>query len=291
MLVDQTNPTAVRIALLQTGHLAIPCIGKRPAPKAWTDIRARDEDIDRWRIEYAGAANTGILAFKTPAIDVDVRDPPIADMIEEFVRAQFSHEGCFLVRTGNAPKRLFPFRATSPFNKIKTPIFFSAPDTGHQVEVLASGQLYIAFGIHPDTGASYSWSDPLWNHQWSDLPLIDESCARKVLSGVEEIFRAAGWRQKEPQVQRQLPAVVTPTRGRNDAEHRLRGVLGRVAAAAQGERNNLIFWGACRIAEMARTGAIGDAAGAFEALNLVSLRTGLPQWEITDTIKSALRRS
>ena len=92
-------------------------------------------------------------------------------------------------------------------------------------------------------------------------------------------------------MQRQLPARVTPMRGRNDAEHRLRGVLGRVAAAVQGERNNLVFWGACRVAEMVRTGAIGDAAGAFEALNLVSLRTGLPQWEVTDTIQSALRRA
>jgi hypothetical protein len=290
-MIEQTNPTAVRTALLQGGHLPIPCIGKRPALKAWTDIRACDEDIDHWRIEYAAAENTGILAFKTPAIDVDVRDPTIADMIEEFVRAQFSREGCFLVRTGNSPKRLFPFRATSPFDKIKTPIFFSALDAGHQVEVLASGQLYVACGIHPDTGASYSWSDPLWSRQWNDLPLIDESCARKVLSGVEEIFHAAGWRPNEPRVQRHLPARVTPMRGRNDAEHRLRGVLGRVAAAVQGERNNLVFWGACRVAEMVRTGAIGDAAGAFEAPNLVSLRTGLPQWEVTDTIQSALRRA
>jgi hypothetical protein len=254
VLIEQTNPTAVRIALLQGGHLPIPCIGKRPVPKAWTDIRARDEDIDRWRLEYAGAANTGILAFKTPAIDVDVRDPIIA-------------------------------------NKIKTPIFFSNPDTAHHVEVLASGQLYITCGTHPDTGASYSWSDPLWCHQWSDLPLLDESCARGILSGVERIFRAAGWRQKGLRVQRQLPAVVTAIRCRTEAEHRLRGVLGRVAGAAQGERNNLVFWGACRVLEMVRTGAIGDAAGAFEALNLVSLRTGLPQWEVTDTIQSALRRA
>jgi hypothetical protein len=145
-------------------------------------------------------------------------------------------------------------------------------------------------GIHPDTGDSYSWSDPLWRHQWRDLPLLDESCARKILSGVEGIFRAAGWRPKETRLPRKLPAVMTPILGRNDPEHRLRGVLGRVAVAVEGERNNLIFWGACRIAEMVRTGAIGDAAGAFEALNLVSLRTGLSQWEITDTIKSALRR-
>jgi hypothetical protein len=107
--IAQTDPTTLRIALLQAGHLPIPCIGKRPALKAWTDIRARDEDIERWRIEYAGAANTGILAFKTPAIDVDVRDFAVANKIEEFVRAKFSHERCFLVRTGNAPKRLFRF--------------------------------------------------------------------------------------------------------------------------------------------------------------------------------------
>jgi Bifunctional DNA primase/polymerase, N-terminal len=178
--VDQTDPIAVRNALLQAGHFPIPCIGKRPVPKAWTNIRASYEDIARWSIEYAFAANTGILAFRTPAIDVDVCEPSVADNIEEFVRKQFSCTDCFLKRIGRPPKRLFPFRTISPFGKIKSSIFFSTPDMGHHVEVLADGQQYVVCGDHPETGASYFWSDPIWCNQWRDLPVLDEDRARKI---------------------------------------------------------------------------------------------------------------
>jgi hypothetical protein len=60
----------------------------------------------------------------------------------------------------------------------------------------------------------------------------------------------------------------------------LEGILRRVAAE-QGKRNNLTHWGACRLVE----GGYPDAA--FHALHAAAASTGLPDWEIAKTIRSA----
>lgn len=69
----------------------------------------------------------------------------------------------------------------------------------------------------------------------------------------------------------------------------MQGVLNAVARAREGERNHLLFWGACRISEMIGNREIGsvDGAKAFEALNIVSLKIGLSAREIARTIQSA----
>jgi hypothetical protein len=74
---------------------------------------------------------------------------------------------------------------------------------------------------------------------------------------------------------------------------RIRGVFERVAAAHEGERNSLTFWGACVIRDMIVEGALDRAEGgqAFEALATASRLIGLPDHEIVRTIASAATRS
>lgn len=75
------------------------------------------------------------------------------------------------------------------------------------------------------------------------------------------------------------------------APNRLEGILTRVAEAKEGERNQLTFWGACKIADMIALRELDahDATNAIEALTEVSLRTGLQLREIRRTIASAMR--
>ena len=56
------------------------------------------------------------------------------------------------------------YRAEVTFPKISTPEFILPGDDptvpgykGHRVEILAEGQQFVAYGIHPDTLASYQW--------------------------------------------------------------------------------------------------------------------------------------
>jgi hypothetical protein len=76
-----------------------------------------------------------------------------------------------------------------------------------------------------------------------------------------------------------------------EPDKKVQGILNAVAAAQEGERNILLFWGACRISEMITNREIGSAEGAnaFAALNLVSIGLGLPAREIARTVRSALR--
>src|SRR5262245_9403696 len=112
-------------------------------------------DVDApaiWEATHPGATNTGIRTRRTPAVDIDVRDPVIAEQLESVLRASFP---AALVRFGMPPKRLIPFRCETPFKKLAVS-FKSPDDVTHKVEVLGDGQQFIAEGIHPDTGQPYT---------------------------------------------------------------------------------------------------------------------------------------
>ena len=67
----------------------------------------------------------------------------------------------------------------------------------------------------------------------------------------------------------------------------LRGLVRTVATAAEGERNSILFWAACRAGEAVRD---GKAAEDFVVDVLVEAAThaGLPQLEAQNTIQSGM---
>src|SRR5262249_26481784 len=136
---------------------------------------------------------TGIRTKYTPAVDIDVRDPVIADQLESALRASFP-DVQLLVRTGMPPKRLIPFRCETPFKKMAVS-FKSTDGVTHKVEGLGNGQQFIADGIHPDTGNPYTWSDDadLLSVAHEHLPLLDEATARRFIAEAGVIMAAAGW--------------------------------------------------------------------------------------------------
>ena len=69
----------------------------------------------------------------------------------------------------------------------------------------------------------------------------------------------------------------------------VRGILTAVAGAQEGERNNLLNWGAWTLRQMLESGELDRGAGAeaYYALLEVALQIGLPRNEIERTIKSA----
>ncbi len=69
----------------------------------------------------------------------------------------------------------------------------------------------------------------------------------------------------------------------------LAGALGRLHAAAPGERNNLLFWTACRFAEAVDAGVLGEE-GAATLLRQGGAAIGLRDREIAATIRSAFGR-
>jgi Bifunctional DNA primase/polymerase, N-terminal len=76
--------------------------------------------------------------------------------------------------------------------------------------------------------------------------------------------------------------------GRFDVGPSLLAIAKRVERAVEGERNGVLFWASCRVAEFARLGRVEAAWGA-EVLALAAERAGVPAPEARRTIASGLR--
>jgi Protein of unknown function (DUF3631)/Bifunctional DNA primase/polymerase, N-terminal len=198
--------TARRIAYLKLGYEPIPILSsrKRPAISGWQDVRITippDEDvITPWADTHPGALSTGIRTRYTPGFDIDIHDPDLAEQVEQALLNMIPQQSTILKRVGLPPKRLIPFRCTTPFKKISAT--FKAPDgTVHKVEVLADGQQFVAEGIHETTHQPYRWADNvnLLSVAHEHLPLVDEALARRFVTEASEIMRRAGWIEVDAQ--------------------------------------------------------------------------------------------
>jgi hypothetical protein len=110
-------------------------------------------------------------------------------------------------------------------------------------------------------GVAYEWLDPIGSPP--DAPVW-------LLEAVTSTPRTAGLR---------------PTSG-GTAGGRYLGLVGTVAVAVEGERNTMLHWAACRLAEHRDKGE--DIRSAVDALHTAAVRAGLDDREVEKTIRSAL---
>ncbi len=201
-----TALTALRHALRRNGyrpvpisgaHMPIKAAGKRPLMRGWETVcaTADDAEIERWLTKWPDCTNTGLLCGGIVGIDIDVPLPEPAAAIERLARDTLGDTP--LKRVGRAPKLLLVMRADQPFDKIQTPELLLPDGMALRVEILATGQQFVAFGIHPDTRADYHWPDrsPL-EVAAADLPVVTaEQCAAFVAQA-EHALRALGTRTR-----------------------------------------------------------------------------------------------
>jgi hypothetical protein len=190
--------TSCRKKLLAAGYWPLPCNGKAPPIKGWSDIEATNKIIDTWEYKYAEAMNTGILTSTNPTIDVDITNPNAADAVEALAREHFEERGRIMVRFGQAPKRAILLRTDEPFKKIKR--WFTAPDNGpQQIEIMCDGQQVVVFGIHPTTQRPYSWhgGEP-GEIKSADLPYVREADVRIFIDAAAELLiKEFGFKAKD----------------------------------------------------------------------------------------------
>jgi hypothetical protein len=76
-----------------------------------------------------------------------------------------------------------------------------------------------------------------------------------------------------------------------DPNNKIEGILAAVSRAQQGKRNDLLFWGACKIDSMLERGEIGPEEGtnSLQALSIISINAGLSPHEVARTIRSAVK--
>ncbi|KAA2237078.1 PriCT-2 domain-containing protein [Salinarimonas soli] len=214
--------TALRLRLRENGYCPVPvsgphvnvkAAGKRPLMSNWQQrcLGADQGVIERWSRSYAMCTNTGLLCGELVGIDIDVLDP---DLASNLTRRALTHLGSTpLLRIGRAPKTLLCYRVKLPVEKVQTPEFRFGENRA-RVEILATGQQFVAFGVHPETHAPYQWTEasPV-DVPFDELPIVDHGLLRTFVNDAAAILRLAGG----------MTATDVRTRGREQQRHERAG--------------------------------------------------------------------
>ncbi len=173
--------------------IPIPQRTKRCLVPGWQTISFGAYDFR----SYTGCG-IGIRTRCSPAIDIDVRDAKLANLLEDEVRSMLGETLC---RIGSAPKRLLLYRLSNDskaFQKKLTRGFRLPGDTPeakpHRVEILANGQQFVAYNIHPGTLRNYRWRDgvdPL-SVELEGMRSITASQAKKLIIHLDSILAKHG---------------------------------------------------------------------------------------------------
>lgn len=198
------DPTELRLQLHRHGyrpvpvlgaHVAMKAAGKRPMMKGWETVcaSADEAEIARWTKAQRNCTNTGLLCGTLVGIDIDVLDHQHAHRVTCIATEMLGMTPA--CRIGRAPKILLTFRTDEPFHKLQTPEFHMLDGTVARVEILATGQQFVAFGIHPDTKAPYYWPEcsPLDVPLHALPPVTKERCAAFIAAAEKYLRKVGGY--------------------------------------------------------------------------------------------------
>ncbi|MHB2205255.1 PriCT-2 domain-containing protein [Methylobacterium sp. CM6257] len=278
------EPTELRLALRSRGFHPVPVsgptmnvksAGKRPMMPAFQHrcLDASPEEIMSWSRLYPDSVNTGLLCGHLAGVDIDVLDPALSASIANRARKILGPTP--LERTGRQPKLLLAYRLPISGNKIQTAPFYYTDDPLEKptkVEVLLRGHQFVAFGIHPETAAPYSWSDasPL-SINFADVPETSEAELRRFIAEAETLVRDSGAATSQDRRQ---------TRRRQETKGRLAAAIRSgeapdvetIASALKYVPNNFDYDGWVRIG-FALYDGLGEAGrGLWEAWSATSPR-------------------
>ena len=201
-------------------------------------------------------AGVGIAGGALAGVDIDLTDAGLALDVDRLARERLGDTPA--LRIGRSPKRLLVYRTEAPFKGIR-----SSP-----IEVLARGQQFVAFAVHPDTGRPYEWpEESLAGLALSALPAITEEQARAFLDEavalVPENLRPVRLARR---THAQAGALTAPC-------GELRGTPDAVAAALAFLPNSDLPYEEWVRIGMALKGALGDeGAGLFAAWSAQSAK-------------------
>jgi hypothetical protein len=190
-----------RLAELGYRIVPLPPGSKGPNRKGWPKFELTAPTIRQWAANGSAHDGVGILAATTPAIDVDILDPYVAQQMSDEIDRIFAGQS-LMTRTGLAPKFLIPFRSDEPFRKLTSSVYTDGKHE-HKVEILGDGQQWVAYHVHPDTGKPYQWFDGLSDAgisgvEHATLPCLTRSDAQRVIDAFEVLaatrVESGAWR-------------------------------------------------------------------------------------------------
>ena len=190
-LVSVLPPSAT---LSPSSKISATSLGKSPGIKyangtyggyAWRTFEPSIDDVRKWALD---GNNIGLLAERYPAVDIDVLDPVLSQLLQEHTLTTL---GPAPLRVGRAPKALLMYAlAGEPFGRMAIKI--SDANAEHLLEVLGTGRQYVIHGTHP-SGRAYAWSTKLEDLYPDTLTAISRADVERLFAHLEDVLPLMGW--------------------------------------------------------------------------------------------------
>lgn len=137
----------------------IPIGGKMPVRKEWPKIRMNSDDIssiNSQKYDPGVGIITGQLngEYSIIAIDIDIKNEENVNKIVDYC---IKNVGDSPIRVGNPPKSLLIYKYKGERKKQVS----GANENHDRIEILGTGQQFVAYHTHPDTGREYQWSEDI----------------------------------------------------------------------------------------------------------------------------------
>lgn len=149
-------------------------------------------ELKEW-LAYPGDTGIGIPCGKFCfAVDIDIMDHDLAAKVRDLA---YEHMGeTDAVRVGLAPKMVLVYR---PSGEV-------ASNKYHPIEILSTGNQFVAYATHPDTGKPYQWiSESLADMDQEQLPAVNQEQVDRFVAAVDKIIPA----ELRPQKLREGPSI------------------------------------------------------------------------------------
>jgi hypothetical protein len=205
--------------LIANGYEPIAVIGKRPVELAWQKRPNTPEAIAAERAAYSDATNTGLRTGRLVGVDIDLwpLDGWPLDYTGERDHTNYIKKlavevlGVTLVERRGSKGAMLCYRSETPIPKIKVSAehpTLTQRDPKHpsrsipllaSVEILGTGQQFVAYGKHPDTGKPYAWTNAAVAYEplampWSALPEVTPGKLREFARRLAERFAELGYK-------------------------------------------------------------------------------------------------
>jgi putative DNA primase/helicase len=259
---------------------------KRPPMKDWPGFVVDDAALKKYR-----DCGTGLLCGELVGVDIDVLDAQAAAELHQLTRSAL---GDGPSRIGQPPKLLVALRTAVPFRKRQTRTF-TIDGHASKVEVLADGQQFVAYAIHPDTRKPYTWPDgnPL-DVPFAALPEVTEAQVAAFLERAEWIFARFGVPEKPDRANGSEPPRDHSPAGDDDPARRayvesaLADETKRVATAGRGSRNHQLNTAALKLGQLVAGGWL-DQSRVERSLEDAAHACGLARDDGLKSVRATIR--
>jgi hypothetical protein len=168
---------------------------KAPAIDQWSTIPIDLGVVQGWAANGHANCSVGIrCGGGIGAIDVDVLNKEMSRKLYYWIEDNFC-TSVPLIRIGQKPKFLIPCRFKDIDHKMISTAYRDVYGSINKIEILTTGQQYVAYGRHPN-GFEYTWQgENLFTTKADDLIFLDEYEILSLFDEFDRLAEEAGWKE------------------------------------------------------------------------------------------------